>query len=90
MNIFSPIYNIGNLIKKILRGGNDEDDDNNNNDDGNNAPIILDPDVRATSPGMLVYSSDMVPNAPPAPDAPPIPPTENSKPSGFLDAIKKG
>jgi hypothetical protein len=83
------------IIKKVLKGGKDDDDDDI---DGINTPIDLNPDVRNISPDMLVYSSDLVPNAPsapPAPPAPPIPrteqgvPTEQGRPS-FLGDIEKG
>jgi hypothetical protein len=101
LNIFSPIYNLSEVIKKVLRGGGNDDDD------GNVTPtfgkIELDPDVRSISPDMLVYSTDKVvrhnvaptlepsdpPNAPPAPPAPPAL-TKESKPDSLLDAIKKG
>lgn len=75
LNIFSPIYNLSKLIKRILRGGRDDDDDNNNTP--RVGSVELHPDVRSISPDMLVYSSHKVaPTGPTsAPPAPPIPPT---------------
>ena len=90
----SPYWNIGNLIRRILRGGDDDDDNGGN---GNPPVVFMQPeeDGRA-SPGLLVYSSDMVdatpkasssqlPSAPPAPPAPPIPTTEH----GMPDEVKR-
>jgi len=58
--LFSPIWNMKDLIKKILRGGRDDDDG-----DDNNIPIILEnPSERSKTPDMLVYSSaNSAPNA---------------------------
>jgi hypothetical protein len=77
----SPYWNIGNLIRRILRGGDDEDDGG-----GAMGPIFLAPKEEdgRMSPDMLVYSSEQVdqtpkasssklPPAPPAPPAPEIP-----------------
>jgi hypothetical protein len=90
----SPYWNIGNLIRRILRGGDDDDDNGGN---GNPPVVFMRPeeDGRA-SPGLLVYSSDMVdatpkasssqlPPAPPAPPAPTIPTTEQ----GMPDEVKR-
>jgi hypothetical protein len=78
----SPYWNIGNLIRRILRGGDDED-----NGGGAIGPIFLAPKEEEDgrmSPDMLVYSFEQVdqtpkasssklPPAPPAPPAPEIP-----------------
>jgi hypothetical protein len=59
----------------------------------------LDPDSRAKTPDMLVYSSSndplnkiapTPPPAPPAPPAPPIPSTSQGAPSGLLAEIEQG
>ena len=99
LDIISPVWNMRDLIKRILRGGRD---------DNNNSPptpdIELDPDSRAISPDMMVYASDMVnrkvaPTPPTAPPAPPIPeapvldapaPTSQGAPSALFDQIKLG
>jgi hypothetical protein len=83
LDVISPIWNVGNLIKRILRGNIDDDD----NTPPTPPDIELDPNDGAISPGMLVYSSEVVaqesvdpikseapiPPAPPAPPAPPKP-----------------
>jgi hypothetical protein len=87
LDIISPVWNIGNTITRILRGGRDDDA----NLPRTPADIELDPNNRAVSPDMLTYSSDQVekkivatfpaghparwdlPVAPPAPPAPPAP-----------------
>jgi hypothetical protein len=100
LDIISPLYNISNLIKNILRGGNEDndDDDNNSPEKGN---IGLDPSNRSESPDMMVYASDMIhpklnehlpPVAPPAPTLPTDLPahTEQGPPNSLLDQIKRG
>lgn len=64
LQVFSPVWNIGNLIKSILRGGRPDDND----EDGPSTPHVveLDPDVRSVSPDMLVYSSAQAEDTPKA------------------------
>lgn len=91
LEAFSPIWNLGNLIKSILRGGRPGDDDNEN------GSIQLGPDSRAVSPEMLVYSSEQVdPNATPKPKSPTIgnpPPNyteDEAKPLTLMEQIQLG
>jgi hypothetical protein len=92
----SPYWNIGNLIRRILRGGGDDDDDDNN---GTPPVVFMVPEDGRVSPDMLVYSSQQVdetpkasssklPSVPPAPPAPPIPeiPTTNQ---GMPEELKR-
>ena len=88
LDIVTPAWSLGNLIRRILRG--DTDDDNPPNSP--NAPDIgLDPDSRSISPEMIVYSSEEVnltpkastshlPAATPAPPAPAAPPAPEAPP----------
>jgi len=62
LDVISPLWNMKDIIKRVLRGGRGNDDDDNNYPDTTefNKNIELHPDVRAISPDMLVYSSDQV------------------------------
>jgi len=106
LDIISPVWNMRNIIRRIMRGGDDEDDNN----PPTPADIGLTPTERAISPDMLVYSSDVaekkildtlpdnhpakfhVPDAPPAPPAPPAPtiPKTEQGRPSFLNDIELG
>lgn len=61
LDLISPVWNVSNMIRRILRGG--DDDDNlppTPTESSRNQNIELVPDNRSPSPEMLVYSSDMV------------------------------
>jgi hypothetical protein len=76
LQIFSPVWNISNLIERILRGGRDDDDGNNNNiqndnNNDNNNDIQLENKKEkersgSVSPAMLVYASDQIDTTPKA------------------------
>jgi hypothetical protein len=64
---FSPILNLSDLIKKILRGGRDDDDDDlsgngsiilNNNVPENEAQLVKGKSIRSVSPGIMDYAID--------------------------------
>jgi hypothetical protein len=106
LDIISPVWNMRNIIRRIMRGGDDEDDNN----PPTPADIGLTPTERAISPDMLVYSSEIaerkiidtlpdnhpakfhVPDAPPAPPAPPAPtiPKTEQGRPSFLNDIELG
>jgi hypothetical protein len=101
LDIISPVWNMSNILRRVLRGGRDDDDDNL---PPTPSDIGLDHDSRAVSPDMLVYSSDVAEkkiiealphshparlDVPPAPPAPPAP-TEQGIPNKLLEQIRKG
>lgn len=93
LDLLSPLYNLSELIRKIMRGNIDDDDDS----DSSNGSIKLDPTnkddstIRAISPDMLVYSSDSVEKKiiDSLPENHPAKISESERKPSFLDALKE-